>query len=294
MALAQSPTHQALLATAQRVLPGGSNGNVFLPPEQAFVIAAGQGTRVYDVEGHCWIDYLLGSGPMILGHAHPEVVAAVQEQLTKGSTFFYLHEKAIRLADTIVDAMPCAEQVRFTSSGSEATFFALRVARAFRGREKILKFEGGFHGTHDYSLMSVGPHAPKAYPAPTPDSAGIPHAIQEHVLIAPFNDLAETEAILAAHHGDLAAVIMEPFQRLIPPDKQFLHGVREITRRFGVPLIFDEIVTGFRFAYGGAQEYYGVVPDLAALGKIVGGGFPLAAVVGREEIMKNFDPRLDG
>ena len=122
MALAQSPAHQELLATAQRVLPGGSNGNVILPPEQAFVIAAGQGTRVYDVEGHCWIDYLLGSGPMILGHAHPEVVAAVQEQLTKGSTFFYLHEKAIRLAEAIVDAMPCAEQVRFTSSGTEATF----------------------------------------------------------------------------------------------------------------------------------------------------------------------------
>ena len=120
MALAQSPAHQALLATAQRVLPGGSNGNVILPPEQAFVIAAGQGTRVYDVEGHCWIDYLLGSGPMILGHAHPEVVAAVQEQLSKGSTFFYLHEKAIQLAEAIVDAMPCAEQVRFTSSGTSS------------------------------------------------------------------------------------------------------------------------------------------------------------------------------
>ena len=165
MTLAQSPAHQALLATAQRVLPGGSNGNVLLPPEQAFVIAAGQGARVYDVEGHCWIDYLLGSGPMILGHAHPEVVAAVQEQLSRGSTFFYLHEKAIQLAEAIVEAMPCAEQVRFTSSGTEATFFALRVARAFRGRDKILKFEGAFHGSHDYAMMSTAGQQPTEFPS---------------------------------------------------------------------------------------------------------------------------------
>src|SRR5438874_10543820 len=207
MALAQNPAHQALLATAQRVLPGGSNGTVSLPPEQAFVIAAGQGTRVYDVEGHCWIDYLLGSGPMILGHAHPEVVAAVQEQLTKGSTFFYLHEKAIQLAEAIVEAVPCAEQVRYTSSGTEATFFALRVARAFRGRDKIMKFEGGFHGAHDYGMMSVSPRSPKAFPAPTPDSAGIPPALEGDVLVAPYNDLATAEALIATHHDALAAVI---------------------------------------------------------------------------------------
>src|SRR5262249_45078172 len=207
---------------------------------------------------------------------------------------FQLSEPAIALAEEICRAVPCAEQLRYTSSGSEATFFALRVARAFRKRDRVLKFEGGFHGTHDYSLMSVGPRAPKAYPAPTPDSAGIPHAIQEQVLIAPFNDLAETEAILAAHHQDLAAVIMEPFQRLIVPDRAFLEGVRAVTRRFEIPLIFDEIVTGFRFAYGGAQEYYGVVPDLAALGKIIGGGFPLAAVVGRAEIMRHLAPELEG
>ena len=138
--------------------------------------------------------------------------------------------------------------------------------------------------------MSVGPKAPKAFPAPTPDSAGIPHAIEEHVLVAPFNDLAETEAIIDTHHESLAGVIMEPFQRLIVPDQKFLRGVREITKRHGVPLIFDEVVTGFRFAYGGAQEFYGVVPDLAAFGKIIGGGFPLAAVVGREEIMRRLAP----
>src|SRR3989442_3874718 len=269
MAFAQSPAHQELLATAHRVLPGGSNGNVILPPEQAFVIAAGQGTRVYDVEGHCWIDYLLGSGPMILGHAHPEVVAAVQEQLTKGSTFFYLHEKTIQLAEAIVEAMPCAEQVRFTSSGTEATFFALRVARAFRGRDKILKFEGGWHGTHDYGAMSVSTRSPKAFPAPTPDSSGVPHAVESTVLVAPYNDLATAEALIATHHEELAAVICEPYQRVVVPAPGFLQGVRAVTRRYGVPLIFDEIVTGFRLAYGGAQEYYGVVPDLVTLGKVI-------------------------
>ena len=141
--------------------------------------------------------------------------------------------------------------------------------------------------------MSVGPRVPKAFPAPTPDSAGIPHAISDEVLVAPFNDLAETEAIITAHHESLAAVIMEPFQRLVVPDRTFLAGVREVTRRFGVPLIFDEIVTGFRFAYGGAQEYYGVVPDIAALGKIIGGGFPLAAVVGSAEIMRHLAPAME-
>jgi glutamate-1-semialdehyde 2,1-aminomutase len=184
--------------------------------------------------------------------------------------------------------------VRFCSTGTEATFFALRLCRAFRRKDKILKFEGGFHGTHDYSLMSVGPRAPKAFPAPTPDSAGIPHAIQDEVLIAPFNDLSETEAMIEAHHQDLAAVIMEPFQRLITPQPGFLEGVRAMTARHGVPLVFDEIVTGFRFAYGGAQEYYGVVPDVVALGKVVGGGFPLSAVAGRRDIMRHLAPDLDG
>ncbi|MGE3536138.1 MAG: aspartate aminotransferase family protein [Candidatus Tectimicrobiota bacterium] len=295
MALAQSPMHQQLLATAQRVLPGGSNGNVMLPPEQAFVIAGGQGARVYDVEGHSWIDYLLGSGPMILGHAHPEVVAAVQDQLSKGTTFFYLHEKAVLLAEAIVDAMPCAEQVRFTSSGTEATFFALRVARAFRGRDKILKFEGAFHGSHDYAMMSTEGQGPTEFPQAVRGSAGIPRSLENEVLIAPFNDITRTAAIIEQFHDDLGAVIVEPFQRMLSPVPGFLQGLREVTARYGIPLIFDEVVTSFRFAYGGAQEYYGVVPDLAAIGKIVGGGYPLAAVVGKADIMSAFvQPNADG
>src|SRR5215510_10094368 len=283
-----------LLRRADQVLPGGILGSHRSGPGLEFVVREGRGAYLYDMAGRRYLDYLLGSGPMLLGHAHPAVVEAVERQMARGTSYFLLNEPAIELAEEIVRAVPCAEQVRYTSSGSEATFFALRVARAFRKRDKIMKFEGGFHGTHDYSLMSVGPKAPKAFPAPTPDSAGIPHAVTDDVLIAPFNDLAETEAIIAAHHESLAAVIMEPFQRLIIPDKGFLAGVRAITQRYGLPLIFDEIVTGFRFAYGGAQEYYGVVPDLAAVGKIIGGGFPLAAVVGREEIMRHLAPAMEG
>jgi glutamate-1-semialdehyde 2,1-aminomutase len=289
----RSPQESALLRTAHLRFPGGVLGGYYAPDDLQFVVKEARGAHLYDFSGREYIDYVLGSGPMVLGHAHPAVIAAVEAQLRRGTTYFQLSEPAVALAEEICRAVPCAEQLRYASSGSEATFFALRVARAFRKRDKILKFEGGFHGTHDYSLMSVGPRVPKAFPAPTPDSAGIPHAISEEVLIAPFNDLAETEAILAAHHESLAAVIMEPFQRLVVPDKAFLAGVREVTRRYGVPLIFDEIVTGFRFAYGGAQEYYGVVPDIAALGKIIGGGFPLAAVVGSEEIMRHLAPSME-
>src|SRR5437667_956492 len=286
----RSPQESALLRTALHRFPGGVLGGYYAPDYLPFVVREAHGAHLYDFSGREYIDYVLGSGPMVLRHAHPAVVAAVEAQLRKGTTYFQLSEPAVALAEEICRAVPCAEQLRYTSSGSEATFFALRVARAFRKRDKILKFEGGFHGTHAYSLMSVGPRVPKAFPAPTPDSAGIPHAISDEVLVAPFNDFAETEAIITAHHESLAAVIMEPFQRLVVPDQAFLAGVREVTQRFGVPLIFDEIVTGFRFAYGGAQEYYGVVPDIAALGKIIGGGFPLAAVVGREEIMRHLAP----
>ena len=295
MALAQTPAHQAMLAKAQRYFPGGSNGNVTLPPEQAFVIASGQGARVYDLEGHSWIDYLLGSGPMILGHAHPQVVAAVQEQLTQGSTFFYLHEKAIELAEAIVEAVPCAEQIRFTVSGTEATFFALRVARAFRRRDKILKFEGAYHGSHDYAMMNTEGQQPQEYPRAVRGSAGIPRSLEHEVLIAPYNDLERTTAIIETHHNELGAVIVEPFQRTLSPVPGFLQGLRQVTAHYGIPLIYDEVVTGFRFAYGGAQEYYGVVPDVAALGKIVGGGYALAAVVGKAEIMAHFaQPDDDG
>ena len=290
----RSAEESTLLERARRRLPGGVLGTSRYADDAAFVVKRGQGSKIYDVSGREYVDYVLASGPLVLGHAPPAVVAAVRSQIEGGSTYFMVNEPIIELAEEICRAVPCAEQVRFTSTGSEATFFALRVARTARGRDKILKFEGGYHGAHDYSMMSASPRSPKAFPAPVPDSSGIPHALEAEVLIAPYNDLATVEGIVATHAEELAAVIIEPFQRLIPPQPGFLAGLREITRRYGVLLVFDEVVTGFRLAYGGAQQYYGVVPDIACVGKIVGGGFPLAAVCASEELMRPFDPQQEG
>ena len=283
-----------LLRRAAHVLPGGVLGNHRSGAGLEFVVKEGRGAYLWDTNGRRYVDYLLGSGPMLLGHAHPAVVEAVRRQVERGTSYMLLNEPAIELAEELVRAVPCAEQVRYTSSGTEATFFALRVARAFRKRDTVMKFEGGFHGTHDYGMMSVSPRSPKAFPAPMADSAGIPHAIEGELLIAPYNDLATAEALIAAHHAQLAAVIIEPYQRTIVPAPGFLEGLRTATRRYDVPLIFDEIVTGFRLAYGGAQEHYGVVPDLAAYGKVVAGGFPLACVAGPKALMRHFDAALEG
>ena len=271
---------------ARRYLPGGGLGNT----PMNVIVRKGRGSRVWDVSGNELVDYLLGSGPMLVGHGHPEVLAAVREQIEEGTTFFASNDHAIQLAEEIVKAVACADKVRFTSSGTEATYYAMRAARSFRRRDRILKFEGGFHGMNDYALMSMSPTDPPDLPEPLPDSAGIPKSVQAEVLIAPFNDIETTTAIIESHHDELGGVIVEPFQRNIPPVPGFLQGLRDITSHYEVPLIFDEVVTGFRLAYGGAQEYYGVTPDLCSLGKVIGGGFPLAAVAGREEIMSHFDP----
>ncbi|MFC7476086.1 aspartate aminotransferase family protein [Dankookia sp. GCM10030260] len=288
--ITRSLDEQALVRTAHRVLPAGGFGNF----ASDIVIREGRGGRVWDVSGNEYVDYLLGSGPMFIGHAHPEVTEAVLAQVPRGTTFFANNEHGIRLAEVIVDAMPCAEQVRFVSSGSEADMYAMRVARAFRGRDRILKFEGGYHGMSDWGLMSLAPRRLANFPVAVPDSAGIPKSAREEVLVAPFNDLDAARALIAAHHDELGGVILEPFQRLIPPAPGFLQGIRDITAQYGIPLIFDEVVTGFRFAYGGAQSYYGVTPDLCTLGKIIGGGFPLAAIAGRSDIMAHFDKGIVG
>ncbi|MBM3934892.1 MAG: aminotransferase class III-fold pyridoxal phosphate-dependent enzyme [SAR202 cluster bacterium] len=281
-----TPREQDTIKRAKKFLPGGSTGNMFAE----VIIDRGQGSHVWDISGNEYVDYLLGSGPMVIGHAHPEVTSAVMTQVPKGSTFFAMSEPSIQLAEEIAKAVPCAQKVRYTSTGTEATLYAMRAARAYRKKDKVLKFEGGFHGMNDYSLMSLAPANPKDYPHPVPDTPGIPKSIQNEVLIAPFNNIETTSAIIDKHHNELGGVIVEPFQRLLPPKPGFLQGLREITQRYGIPLIFDEIVTGFRFSYGGAQEYYGVTPDMCTLGKVVAGGYPLAAVAGRDEIMKHFDP----
>jgi glutamate-1-semialdehyde 2,1-aminomutase len=275
----------ALVALARRVLPGGSFGNL----SSDIVIGEGRGGRIWDVSGNEYVDFLLGSGPMFIGHAHPDVVAAVQAQIPRGVTFFANSEPGIRLAAAIVDAVPCAEKVRFTSTGTEADVYAMRVARAFRGRDKVMKFEGGFHGMSDYSLQSLAPKRPGNFPQAVPDGPGIPRSVSGDMLIAPFNNADLAESLILEHRDELAAVIVEPFQRLLKPRPGFLEALRAVTAECGIPLIFDEIVTGFRFAYGGAQEYYGVIPDICTLGKIVAGGFPLAVVCGRADIMRHFD-----
>ncbi|HWV81601.1 MAG TPA: aminotransferase class III-fold pyridoxal phosphate-dependent enzyme [Hyphomicrobiaceae bacterium] len=279
-----------LAERARKVLPAGTFGNTALD----IVIARGKGGHVWDVSGNEYIDYLLGSGPMLVGHCHPKVEAAVLEQVPLGTTFFVNNPHGIQLAEEIVAAVPCAEQVRFVSSGSEADLYAMRVARAYKRRDKILKFEGGYHGMSDYGLMSLAPKRLANFPAPVPDSAGIPKSLREEVLVAPFNDLAAVEGLVSQHGKEIAAIIVEPFQRLIPPKPGFLEGLRKITEQNGIVLIFDEVVTGFRFAYGGAQAYYGVTPDLATFGKVIGGGFPLAAIAGKADIMRHFDKAAVG
>ncbi len=282
---AVNDTEAAIAERARNVLPAGGFGNVTFD----VVIREGRGGRAWDESGNEYLDFLLGSGPMLVGHAHPDVIAAVKEQVAKGSTFFVNNEAGIQLAEAIVDAVACAEKVRFLSSGSEATFYAMRVARACRQRSKIMKFEGGFHGMSDYALMSMAPVRPGNFPQATADTAGIPDSVSDEILIAPFNDPDTAVSLVREHQDELAGVIVEPLQRMIPPEPGFLEALREVTRECGMALIFDEVVTGFRFAYGGAQELYGVTPDLCALGKVIGGGYPLSAVAGRETYMKYFD-----
>ena len=278
------PTND-LVEQARRVLPGGSFGN--MPAE--VILKEGKGGRVWDESGKEYVDFLLGSGPMFVGHAHPEVTAAVQAQVPFGTTFFGNNRHGIALAQAIVDAVPCADQVRFVCSGTEADLYAMRAARAFRKRDKILKFEGGYHGMSDYALVSLAPKNPGNFPRGSIDSAGIPKSVADEMVVAAFNDIDMVRSLIEEQKDELAGVIVEPFQRLIPPKPGFLQALREVTAKHGIPLIFDEVVTGFRFAYGGAQEYYGVTPDLCTLGKIVGGGFALAAIAGRADIMAHFD-----
>ncbi|MCB2095596.1 MAG: aminotransferase class III-fold pyridoxal phosphate-dependent enzyme [Rhodobacteraceae bacterium] len=281
---------QTLADRARAVLPAGGLGNF----DPSIFIREGRGSRVWDEDGREYVDYLIGSGPMLLGHGHPEVLEAVAEQLPRGMTFFANNAAAVDLAEEICRAVACAEQVRFLASGGEADMYAMRLARAATGRDKILKFEGGYHGMSAEAQMSLAPTRLVNFPQAVPDSAGIPEAVRAGMLIAPFNDLDYLDSLLAEHGADIAGLIVEPLQRIIPPLPGFLQAVRGLCDRYGIVLIFDEVVTGFRFAYGGAQEEYGVTPDLCTLGKIIGGGFPLAAVAGRKDIMDHFDKAAVG
>jgi glutamate-1-semialdehyde 2,1-aminomutase len=277
-------------ARARAVLPAGGFGNF----DPSVVIREGHGARVTDEDGRDYVDYLIGSGPMLVGHGHPEVLEAVYQQLPRGMTFFTNNAAGIELAEVICAAVPCAERLRYVSSGGEADMYAIRLARAFTGRDKIVKFEGGYHGMSAEAQMSLAPEARANFPQAQPDSAGIPQSVADEMLIAPFNDADFIRSLLAEHGATVAGIIVEPLQRIVPPAPGFLELLRSEADRYGIVLIFDEVVTGFRFAWGGAQEHYGVTPDICTLGKVIGGGFPLAAIAGRADIMAHFDKTAVG
>ncbi len=291
-----TPRSRELQAEAERFLPGGSSrGTAYFAP-YPFFVDRGEGHYVYDVDGNRYLDFMLNATSLIMGHAHPNVTRAIQEQAERGVAFSAPTESQVRLAEMLCDRLPSVDLVRFTSSGTEATMNAIRAARAFTGRSKIAKMEGGYHGSHDFASISVTPPAgsldPEG-PTPVPEFPGMPDGVLDNVVVLPYNDLDACEAVIREHADDLACVIMEAVVSnfgYLPGDGEFLRGIRRLTEELGILLIFDE-VQSFRIAPGGAQERLGVVPDMTALGKIIGGGLPVGAFGGRRDLMEQFDPR---
>lgn len=284
---------EEIFAAAQKLMPGGVNS-----PVRAFKSVGGnpivfdrvQGAYVWDVDGNQYIDYVGSWGPAICGHAHPDVIQALHDALEKGTSFgapCYLENV---LAEMVIDAVPSVEVVRFVNSGTEACMSVLRLMRAFTGREKIVKFEGCYHGHADMFLVKAGSGVATLG---LPDSPGVPKSVTGNTLTAPFNDLDAVRELFEANPNEIAGVILEPVvgnAGFIPPDGGFLAGLRELTQEHGALLVFDEVMTGFRIAYGGAQEKFGITPDLTTLGKVIGGGLPVGAYGGRRDIMEMVAP----
>ncbi len=279
-----------LYRRASRAIPGGVNSPVRYYPPYPMFVAEAKGSKFRTVDGEEYLDYCMAYGALIDGHASREVAEAVQNVVEKGSIYGQPTEAEVDLAETISSLVPSMQMVRLVNSGTEATMHALRLARGFTGRKKILKFDGGFHGSHDSVLVKPGPGGSIAG---RPSSEGVPFDISKNTLVAPYNDEKTAAKIIRDYASQLAAVIVEPVagnMGPIPPARGFLNSLRKLTRENSVVLIFDEVITGFRLSLGGAQEYYHIIPDLTILGKIVGGGFPLAAFGGRREIMRKLSP----
>ncbi|NEU78435.1 glutamate-1-semialdehyde 2,1-aminomutase [Nostoc sp. UIC 10630] len=284
---------QEVFAAAQNLMPGGVSS-----PVRAFKSVGGQpivfdrvkGAYIWDVDGNQYIDYVGTWGPAICGHAHPEVIAALHEALEKGTSFGAPSTLENVLAEMVIDAVPSIEMVRFVNSGTEACMGVLRLMRAFTNRDKIIKFEGCYHGHADTFLVKAGSGVATLG---LPDSPGVPKAATSTTLTAPYNDLESVKALFEENRDEIAGVILEPVvgnAGFIAPDAGFLEGLRELTHEYGALLVFDEVMTGFRIAYGGAQEKFGVTPDLTTLGKVIGGGLPVGAYGGRRDIMSMVAP----
>ncbi|KAM3105982.1 glutamate-1-semialdehyde 2,1-aminomutase [Phormidesmis sp. 146-33] len=284
---------EEIFAAAQKLMPGGVSS-----PVRAFKSVGGQpivfdhvkGAYAWDVDGNQYIDYIGSWGPAICGHAHPDVLGALHETLEKGTSFGAPNALENVLAEMVIDAVPSVEMVRFVNSGTEACMSVLRLMRAFTNREKLIKFEGCYHGHADMFLVKAGSGVATLG---LPDSPGVPKSTTNNTLTAPFNNLEAVKALFEANPGEIAGVILEPIvgnAGFIPPEAGFLAGLRELTREHGALLVFDEVMTGFRIAYGGAQEKFGITPDLTTLGKVIGGGLPVGAYGGRKDIMAMVAP----
>ncbi|MDR2700756.1 MAG: glutamate-1-semialdehyde 2,1-aminomutase [Nitrososphaerota archaeon] len=281
---------QILFERAKKILPGGVNSPVRAFDPYPFFVERAEGSKLFDVDGKVYIDYCNAYGAILFGHAYPEVMEKVKVQFTKGTLYGAPTEQEVKFAELIQKVSPCMEMMRLVNTGTEATMHAIRAARGYTGRKKIIKFEGCFHGSHDNVLVKAGSGA---VTFGTPNSLGIPEDTTKNTIVLPYNDVVAVEEVLKREGNDVAAVIVEPVLAnvgLILPKSDYLAILRKLTRQYGVVLIFDEIITGFRLALGGAQEYFNVKPDMVTLGKVLGGGFPVAAFGGKVEIMRHVSP----